>query len=122
MRLGQSIKANCDQAQYLANLLSKYDFIQVFTPVSLNIVNFRLKPHELKEADPETIDIFNDEIVNDLQEQGIAVPSTARLMDRLYIRICVTNHRSTLADFDLLVNAVIDLGQSRVAWLNKQVL
>ena len=94
----------------------------MFTPVSLNIVNFRLKPHELQDADPETIDIFNDELVNDLQEQGIAVPSTARLMDRLYIRICVTNHRSTLADFDLLVNAVIDLGQSRVAWMNKEVL
>ena len=122
VRLGQSIKANCDQALYLADLLSKYDFIHVITPVSLNIVNFRLKPHELEGADPETIDIFNDELVNDLQEQGIAVPSTARLIGRLYIRICITNHRSTLADFDVLVNAVIELSQSRVAWMNKEVL
>jgi aromatic-L-amino-acid decarboxylase len=119
VRLGQSIAANCDQAQYLADLLSKHDFIRVFTPISLNIVNFRLEPHELKDVDPETIDIFNDEIVNDLQEQGIAVPSTARLHDRLHIRVCITNHRSTLADFDLFVNATIDLCKSRVASMNK---
>ncbi|CAF1092347.1 unnamed protein product [Rotaria sordida] len=120
-RLGQSIAANCDQAQYLANLLSQHDFIGVFTPVSLNIVNFRMEPHELKGADPETIDIFNDELVNDLQEQGIAIPSTARLKERLHIRICITNHRSTLADFDLLVNAVIDLCQSRAAFMSQKM-
>ncbi|CAF1443746.1 unnamed protein product [Rotaria sordida] len=89
IRLGQSIAANCDQAQYLANLLSKYDFIQVLTPVSLNIVNFRVEPDALKNSDPETVDIFNDELVNDLQEKGIAVPSTTRLKDRLHIRVCV---------------------------------
>ena len=119
VRLGELIAANCDQAQYLANLLSKFDFIRVYTPITLNIVNFRLEPHELTQMDPETIDIFNDEICMELQEQGIAVPSTTRLMDRLYIRICVSNHRSTLADFDLFVNAVIDLSQSRATSMNK---
>ncbi|CAF3958824.1 unnamed protein product [Adineta steineri] len=121
VRLGQSIAANCNQANYLANLLSKYDFIRVFTPVSLNIVNFRLEPRELNDADPETIDIFNDELVNDLQEQGIAIPSTSRLNDRLHIRICITNHRSTLADFDLFVNAVIHLCQTRIASRNNRI-
>ncbi|CAF3983699.1 unnamed protein product [Rotaria sordida] len=119
IRLGQSIAANCDQAQYLANLLSKYDFIQVLTPVSLNIVNFRVEPDALKNSDPETVDIFNDELVNDLQEKGIAVPSTTRLKDRLHIRVCITNHRSTLPDFDFFVNALIDLCRSRIALMNK---
>jgi aromatic-L-amino-acid decarboxylase len=119
VRLGESIAANCDQAQYLASLLKKHDFIRVFTPVSLNIVNFRLEPDELKGADSGTIDIFNDELVNDLQEKGIAVPSTARLKDQLYIRVCITNHRSTLADFDLFVNAVFELSRSRLALMNK---
>jgi aromatic-L-amino-acid decarboxylase len=119
VRLGQSIAANCDQANYLADLLSKHDFIRVFTPVSLNIVNFRMEPHDLKDANPETIDVLNDELVNDLQEDGIAVPSTTRLNDRLYIRICITNHRSTLTDFDYLVNNVIRLCRSRVSLMNK---
>jgi glutamate/tyrosine decarboxylase-like PLP-dependent enzyme len=119
VRLGQSIANNCDQAQYLASLLTKHDFIRVFTPVSLNIVNFRLEPHELKSANPETIDTFNDELVSDVQEKGIAVPSTARLKDLLYIRVCITNHRSTLADFDLFVDAVIDLCRSRIILMNK---
>ncbi|CAK9188962.1 unnamed protein product [Sphagnum troendelagicum] len=119
VRLGQAIAANCNQAQYLFNLLSKHDFIRVFTPVSLNIVNFRLEPQQIKKADPEIIDLFNDEIVNDLQEQGIAVPSTTRLKDRLYIRVCITNHRSTLQDFDLFVDKLIDLSRSRVLLMNK---
>ena len=118
-KLGQTIANNCDQARYLADLLSKYDFIRVFMPVSLNIVNFRLEPLELKQASLETIDEFNDELVNDLQEQGIAIPSTTRLKERLYIRICITNHRSTLSDFDLLVNAVINLSQSRIDLIKK---
>ena len=119
VQLGQSIAANCDQAQYLASLLAKHNFIQVFKPVSLNIVNFRLEPSELKNFDAETIDIFNDELVSDLQERGIAVPSTARLKDRLYIRVCITNHRSTLADFDFFVDSVIDLYRSRIISMNK---
>lgn len=118
-KLGQTIAANCDQAQYLADLLSKHDFIRVFTPVSLNIVNFRLEPPELSEASPEMIDEFNDELVSDLQEQGIAIPSTTRLKNRLHIRICITNHRSTLSDFDLLVNSVIALSKSRIELINK---
>ena len=119
VRLGQSIATNCDQAHYLAGLLAKHDYIRVFTPVSLNIVNFRLEPPELKHADAETIDVFNDELVSDLQEKGLAVPSTARLKDRLYIRVCITNHRSILADFDFFVDSVISLYRSRIISLNK---
>ncbi len=113
-RLGQSIAENCNQANYLANLLSNYDFIRVFTPVSLNIVNFRVQPNQLKDENPSIIDKFNDELVNDLQEQGIAIPSTTRLNNLLYIRICITNHRTTFEDFHLLVNAIIQLSQSRI--------
>lgn len=118
-KLGQSVATNCDQAQYLADLLGKHDFIRVFTPVSLNIVNFRLEPPELSQANPEVIDEFNDELVSDLQEQGIAVPSTTRLKERLYIRICITNHRSSLPDFDLLVKSVTSLSKSRICLINK---
>jgi len=66
IKLGQAIAANCGQAQYLANLLRKHHFIRVFSPVSLNIVNFRLEPSELKQAGSEIIDEFNDELVKDL--------------------------------------------------------
>ena len=123
VRLGQSIAANCDQAQYLVTLLSKYDFIRVFTPVSLNIVNFRMEPHELKDANPEIIDIFNAELVDDLTEKGVAIPSTARLSNGLHVRICITNHRSTLNDFNFFVNALIDLYYAKIAItkINKNV-
>jgi glutamate/tyrosine decarboxylase-like PLP-dependent enzyme len=75
-KLGQKIADNCEQAQYLASLLKKYeDFISVITPTTLNIVNFRFDPKELKKFSDEFIDDFNNELLNDIQLSGIAVAS-----------------------------------------------
>lgn len=45
-----------------------------------------------------------------LHEEGIAAPSYTVLGGRYALRVCVTNHRSTVADLDLLVDAVARLG------------
>ena len=51
MKLGEKIAENCQQAQYLASLLRKYEhFIRIIRPVTLNIVNFRLEPEELDKS------------------------------------------------------------------------
>ena len=31
---------------------------------------------------------------------------------RFAIRVCITNHRSALADFDILTDAVVSIGQA----------
>ena len=58
----------------------------------------------------ERLDALNQEILTELQVRGIAVPSQTILGGRFAIRVCITNHRSELIDFDTLVEAVLALG------------
>jgi hypothetical protein len=61
------------------------------------------------------LDRLNLEIVADLQESGIAAPSTTRVFGKLAIRVNVTNHRSRRGDFDILLDAVLEAGNRRMA-------
>jgi aromatic-L-amino-acid decarboxylase len=70
-KLGQKIADNCEQAQYLVSLLEKHDrIIRIVRPVSLNIVKFRLELEELDKTDYKLIDMFNDELLKDIQVSG----------------------------------------------------
>jgi hypothetical protein len=46
----------------------------------------------------------------ELHEQGIAAPSFTVIDKKYVIRVAITNHRSRLADFELLVQETIRLG------------
>ena len=76
-------------------------------PASLNIVSFRsARPG----ADNAELDLQNKRIELELQERGIAVPSTVTIRGRKYPHIAITNHRSRRDDFDLLVRDVVRIG------------
>ena len=120
IKLGQKIAENCQQAQYLVSLLEKYeDFIRIIRPITLNIVNFRLEPEELKNFNDEFVDTFNNELVADIQLSGIAVPSTTRIYNRLCIRVCIVSHRSTMEDFDIFVDNLLSLYRIRLKNLSQ---
>ncbi len=96
------------QAAYLGELVSAHEALQLATPVSLNICCFRyIKPGLSEEA----LNRLNAELVMDLQESGIAAPSTTKLNGTLYIRVNITNHRTTCKDMDVLVEEVARLGR-----------
>ena len=85
--------------------------LELSTPVSLNICCFRFVAPDLTDT---ALNRINEEIVMDLQESGVAAPSTTRLNGKLAIRVNITNHRSTVADFSLLVEEVVKLGRALV--------
>ncbi len=115
IKLGEKIAENCEQAQYLASLLEKYNgLIRTVRPISLNIVNFRFEPNEFVNANSQIIDDFNNELVADIQLSGIAVPSTTRIGGRLHIRVAIVSHRCTLEDFDIFVETVLSLYRVRL--------
>lgn len=106
-RLGAAIQANIDQAKYLGKLVEARSQLELLAPVSLNAVRFRYLAADLS---PSELNDLNLEILAQLQVRGIAVPSQTILSDRFAIRVCITNHRSELRDFDMLVDAVIAIG------------
>jgi hypothetical protein len=52
----------------------------------------------------------NREILFRLQEQGIALPSATTLPRGYAIRCANTNHRTRDEDFDMLIGAVVAIG------------
>ena len=115
IKLGQKIADNCRQAQYLVSLLEKHDaLVEIIRPVSLNIVNFRFKAAAFRDAGPEMMDSFNNDLAADLQISGIALTSTTRIHQRQCIRVAILSHRATLADFDIFVEAIMKLYRARL--------
>ena len=56
------------------------------------------------------LDAMNRQILIELQEQGIAIPSGKIVRGRYVLHVAITNHRSRLDDFDVLVREVIRIG------------
>ena len=86
--------------------------MELMAPIGLDIVCFRFNPGGL---DGDALNELNKEVLIELQEQGIAAPSYTTLNGRYCLRVAIANHRSTMADFDALVEAVAQLGESLLA-------
>ncbi len=106
-RIGAIAQQTCDLAQTLAARVEREPALQRLAPVALNIVCFRYVA-----ADGD-LDRLNADIVADLQEAGIAAPSTTRVDGVLAIRAAIVNHRTDYADLAILVDAVLEAGRRR---------
>ena len=102
-KLGALITQNCEQAAYLGELVQAHAHMVLAAPVAMNICCFR---YQLAGLDDKATDALNEEIVVQLQVQGIAAPSTTKVHGRTAIRVNITNHRTTHADLALLVREV----------------
>jgi aromatic-L-amino-acid/L-tryptophan decarboxylase len=101
-KLGAVISKTCVLAQYLKQCIEKEPALELLAPVALNIVCFRYRS--------EHADAVNLNIVADLQESGIAAPSTTTVNGCLAIRAAIVNHRTDRSDIDALVQAALVFG------------
>lgn len=107
-KLGALIAQNCAQAAYLKTLVDAHPHMDMVAPVAMNICCFR---YGAPRQDKLTVDRLNDEIVMQLQIQGLAAPSTTLVNGRNAIRVNITNHRTTRADLDMLIREIDRIGQ-----------
>jgi len=108
-RLGAAVLHNCRQARWLAARVAATPTLELMAPVQLNIACFRYRAPGLTDAE---LDALNAELVADIQESGIAAPSTTVLDGRLAIRVNITNHRTDQATLEALLAAVLARGQA----------
>ncbi len=106
-RFGRMIERNVEQAHYFGQLVKNDPKLEMMAPIGLDIVCFRYNPGHLE---LEALNALNKEILMQLHEKGIAVPSYTTLHGRYCLRIAIANHRSVQADFDLLAAEVVRLG------------
>lgn len=104
-KLGRSISASCALARYMQARIAQTPMLELLAPVSLNIVCFCYRC--------EDADRINAQIAVDLQESGIAAPSTTTVNGRLAIRAAIINHRTTAHDIDALLKATLTFGETR---------
>ena len=105
--IARVVESGCDMARHLAARIAREPTLELLAPVALNIVCFRVA------AGARDLDRLNRDIVADLQESGIAAPSTTTIDGRLAIRAALFNHRTQLADADALVDGVLAMARRR---------
>jgi glutamate/tyrosine decarboxylase-like PLP-dependent enzyme len=105
VKLGAMIERTCQLAQYLEAKVSAEPRLELIAPAQLNIVCFRYRTDDSNRV--------NSDIVADIQESGIAAPSTTTLEGQLAIRAAIVNHRTDVSDIDALVAAVLEFGARR---------
>lgn len=106
-RIGAMIENTCALARHLEARVSAESELELMAPVALNIVCFRYRGDNRV----EDTNALNARIVVELQESGIAAPSTTEIDGQLVIRAAIVNHRTEPRDIDEMVDAVLDLGR-----------
>ena len=103
------IAQNVAQARYLTSQIESCPDLELLAPTELNVVCFRYTGGR---SDDEALNTVNREILLQLQESGVAVPSGTQLRGRFALRVAIVNHRSRTEDFDILVGEVLRLGRT----------
>jgi glutamate/tyrosine decarboxylase-like PLP-dependent enzyme len=106
-QLGEMMAHSCRIARHLRDRVMAEPRLELLAPVPLNIVCFRYRG-----ADTDTL---NEAIAADVQESGVAVPSTTRIGGKLAIRAAIFNHRTRETDVEVLLQAVLEHGDRRTA-------
>ncbi len=104
-RIGDAMLANCELAQYLAQKVRQSPLFELKAPVALNIVCFGVRGAHDRAV--------NRELVLDMHETGIAVPSWTTIGGEPVIRCAIVNHRTTRADIDRMMDCLTNLALSR---------
>ena len=104
-KLGAVIARTCALAGHLQARILAEPRLELLAPVNLNIVCFRYRAINANK--------INGDIVIDIQESGIAAPSTTILDGQLAIRAAIVNHRTDARDIDALISAVLEFGAQR---------
>jgi len=112
-RLGEMIAHTCAVAQYLKKCIEQEPQLELLAPVSLNIVCFRYRGDDTDE--------LNRRIAVELQESGVAAPSTTVVNGAIAIRAAIVNHRTGFVDIDALIAATLAFGQRARQEMDKGV-
>ncbi|MEZ4864238.1 MAG: aspartate aminotransferase family protein [Caldilineaceae bacterium] len=107
-KFGRLIDQNIAQAHYLTELIEATPGLELMTPTNINIVCFRYNPGHLDEA---ALKRLNLEIMQQMQETGVAAVSDTTLRGRHCLRAAINNHRTQRSDLDLLVAEVVRVGE-----------
>ncbi|MHA1986026.1 MAG: pyridoxal phosphate-dependent decarboxylase family protein [Promethearchaeota archaeon] len=107
-KLGALIEQNIQQARYLTELIKNEKNLDILAPTMMNIVNFRYNDESTNTDD---LNKLNEEILYQVQERGIAVPSNTMINGNFAIRVAITNHRTKREDLNMLITSILNIAK-----------
>jgi len=107
-KFGRMVAQNIEQVQYLKSLVLKNPDLELSAPAPLNILCFHYKG---KMSEVNALNALNKELLLQLHESGVALPSYTTLNGNYALRVANTNHRTVQSDFDILIDKVLELGR-----------
>lgn len=106
----QQIQNDLDCANHLAYLLAENAEMELMAPVPLSAVCFRYVPRSMPLSDAQ-LDALNLRILQLVLRRGRVYFSNATIHDRFALRVCIVNHRTTLADVEEVISEVLKAGR-----------
>ena len=106
----QQIQNDLDCANHLAYLLAENAEMELMAPVPLSAVCFRYVPRSMPLSDAQ-LDELNLRILQLVQRRGRVYFSNATIHGRFALRVCIVNHRTTLADVEEVIDEVLKAGR-----------
>jgi aromatic-L-amino-acid decarboxylase len=112
----QMIADDIGLAHQLHDFIGKQELLEQGT-VSLSISTFRFVPADLRRRSAESGELtdylneLNARIATALRLGGRAFVSNAHIGDLYYLRACIVNFRTTLADVQALPELIVELGR-----------
>jgi aromatic-L-amino-acid decarboxylase len=97
-----SIAGNIEQARRLAAQVDAEPALERLADVPLSAVCFRWTG-----GDPASLDAVNAAILDRVNRRGRVYLSNATVQGHFVLRACITNHRTTYADVDAVVEEVL---------------
>jgi len=99
----------CRLADYAQVTLQQTGDFEILCPRNLSIVCFRYVPPDRNLSDNE-LDHLNLTMLEELRKTGRAFLSSTRLKDRVAMRMCFINWRTTSGDVDEIVQLLREIG------------
>ncbi|HXV73342.1 MAG TPA: hypothetical protein VD713_01300, partial [Sphingomonadales bacterium] len=101
------IEQNVAQAEWLGQRIEASKTLERMAPVSLNVVAFRFNPGGLA---ADQLNLLNNRLLIEIQNRGVAVPSSTFLNGAFCLRVAIVNHRSRMEDFETLASSAEAIG------------
>ncbi len=107
-KFGRMVTQNVEQVQYLKSLVNENPKLELTAPAPLNLLCFRYIGNS---RNSEKLNALNKELLFQLHESGVALPSYTILKGKYSLRVANTNHRTRKEDFKILTDKVLELGE-----------
>ena len=104
----EAIDRSLELAEYAQSCLQQQGCFEITSPAHLAIVSFRYRPPETGAS----ADVVNLAIADAVFADGSAMVSSTRLNDRVCLRLCTINPKTTRADVEQTVELIAEKGKA----------